>query len=158
MDVTGVAAPGSKVYEILSQGVADGVFMPMGEKRTLRLKEVAPFSLKFPNGMYLGSFGMFISPDFMDSLSKKDRDAIMSVSGEKLSAMAGRFWGEDAKIGEADAKKSGNTIMDATPEIMSEFRNMTVGMADNWLKDVKGRKVNAKEALIELRSIARTYH
>jgi len=158
MGVTGVAAPGSKVYEILSQGVADGVFMPMGEKRSLRLKEVAPFSMKFPNGMYLGSFGVFINPDFMDSLSKKDRDAIMSVSGEKLSAMAGRFWGEDAKIGEADARKSGNTIMDASPEIMKEFRAMTVGMADNWLEDVQDRKVNAKEALIELRSIARSHH
>ncbi len=80
MGVKGVAAPGSKVYEILSQGVADGVFMPMGEKRTLRLKEVAPFTMKFPTGMYLGSFGIFLNPDFMDSLSKKDRDAIMSNS------------------------------------------------------------------------------
>lgn len=157
MGVKGVAAPGSKVYEILSQGVADGVFMPLGEKRTLRLKEVAPFTLKFPNGMYLGSFGVFINPDFMDSLGKKDRDAIMSVSGEKLSAMAGRFWGEDAKIGEADARKSGNVIMDATPEIISEFKNMTSNITENWLEDVKSRKVNAKEALWELRSIARSY-
>jgi len=48
--------------------------------------------------------------------------------------------------------------MDASPEIMKEFRAMTVGMADNWLEDVKDRKVNAKEALIELRSIARSHH
>jgi TRAP-type C4-dicarboxylate transport system substrate-binding protein len=157
MGVKGVAAPGSKVYEILSQGVADGVFMPLGEKRTLRLKEVAPFTLKFPNGMYLGSFGVFINPDFMASLSKKDQDAIMSVSGEKLSAMAGRYWGEDAKIGEADARAYGNTIMDATPAMQKELLEMTAGIEANWLKDVKSRKVKAKEALWELRSIARSY-
>jgi len=157
MGVKGVAAPGSKVYEILSQGVADGVFMPLGEKRTLRLKEVAPFTMKFPNGMYLGSFGVFINPDFMGSLSKKDQEAIMSVSGEKLSAMAGRFWDEDAKVGEADAISSGNTIMEASPAVMKEFEAMTMGMDEEWLKAVKGRKVDAAKALEELRSIARSY-
>lgn len=157
MGVKGVAAPGSKVYEIVSQGVADGVFMPMGEKRTLRLKEVAPFTLKFPNGMYLGSFGVFINPDFLDSLSKKDRDAIMSVSGEKLSAMAGRSWGQDAKVGEADAREYGNTIMDASPQMIADFTKMTANMEKDWLKDVKDRDVKAEEALSALRSIARSY-
>lgn len=107
--------------------------------------------------MYLGSFGVFINPDFMASLSKKDQAAIMSVSGEKLSAMAGRYWGEDAKIGEADARAYGNTIMDATPEIQKEFQTMTAGIEANWLKEVEDRKVKAKDALWELRSIARSY-
>jgi TRAP-type C4-dicarboxylate transport system substrate-binding protein len=157
MDVKGVAAPGSKVYEILSQGVADGVFMPMGEKRTLRLKEVAPFTMKFPTGMYLGSFGVFINPDFLDSLGEKDRKAIMSVSGEKLSAMAGRFWGEDVVVGEADAKAFGNTIMDAPPSVLKEFDELTVGMDEEWIEAVQDRDVEAYKALQELREIARSY-
>ena len=157
MGVKGVAAPGSKVYEILSQGVADGVFMPMGEKRTLRLKEVAPFSVKFPNGMYLGSFGVFLNPDFMASLDPKDAEAIRSVSGEKLSAMAGRFWGEDAKIGEQDARDSGNTIMDASPEMLEEFNAMVADFDTKWLEDVKDRGIDAEAALAELRSVAQSY-
>jgi len=157
MGVKGVAAPGSKVYEILSQGVADGVFMPMGEKRTLRLKEVAPFTMKFPTGMYLGSFGIFINPDFLDSLSAKDHAAIISVSGEKLSAMAGRYWGEDVIVGEADAKAYGNTIMDAPASVLKEFDAMTADMEEEWLKAVKDRNIDAKKALDELRSIARSY-
>ena len=157
MGVKGVAAPGSKVYEILSQGVADGVFMPMGEKRTLRLKEVAPFTMKFPTGMYLGSFGIFLNPDFMDSLSDKDRKAIMSVSGEKLSAMAGRYWGEDVEVGEADAKAFGNTIMEAPASVLQEFETMTADMEGEWLEAVKDRGIDAKKALDELRKIARSY-
>lgn len=157
MGVKGVAAPGSKVYEILSQGVADGVFMPMGEKRSLRLKEVAPFTMKFPNGMYLGSFGVFINPDFMASLSQKDRDAIMSVSGEKLSAMAGKFWGEDVVIGETDAKAFGNTIMDAPASVLSEFNEMTKDMDQEWLDSVKDLGIDGKAALKELRSVAQSY-
>ena len=157
MGVKGVAAPGSKVYEILSQGVADGVFMPMGEKRTLRLKEVAPFTMKFPTGMYLGSFGIFLNPDFLDSLGAKDRKAILSVSGEKLSAMAGRYWGEDVKIGEADAKAYGNNIMDAPASVIKEFEAMTADLEEEWLKAVADRGIDAKQALEELRKIARSY-
>lgn len=157
MGVKGVAAPGSRVYEILSQGVADGVFMPMGEKRTLRLKEVAPFTMKFPTGMYLGSFGVFINPDFLDSLSEKDRKAILSVSGEKLSAMAGRYWGEDVKVGEADARAFGNNIMEAPASILKEFDSLTAGMDEEWVKAVADRGIDAKKALKELREIARSY-
>lgn len=157
MGIKGVAAPGSKVYEILSQGVADGVFMPMGEKRTLRLKEVAPFTLKFPHGMYLGSFGVFLNDGFLASLDKKDRKAIMAVSGEKLSALAGKFWGEDVVVGEKDARESGNTIMDATPEIVEAFDKLTVDMEKEWLNSVKDRGIDAAAALKELREIARSY-
>jgi len=156
LNITGVAAPGSKVYEILSQGVADGVFMPMGEKQSLRLKEVAPFTLKFPHGMYLGSFGIFLNPDFMNALDKKDRDAIMAVSGEKLSAMAGKSWDEAARRGEQDARDSGNTIVDASDAIIADFSKRTADMESSWLEDVSARGVDAEAALKELREVARS--
>lgn len=156
LGISGVAAPGSKVYEILSQGVADGVFMPMGEKRSLRLKEVVPFTLKFPHGMYLGSFGVFLNPEFMASLDAKDRDAIMAVSGEKLSGMAGKAWDEDAKGGEQDARNSGNTIMDASDEIIVDFNARTADIEAVWLESTKDRDVDAATALEELRDVARS--
>lgn len=156
MGIAGVAAPGSKVYEILSQGVADGVFMPMGEKQSLRLKEVAPFTLKFPHGMYLGSFGIFLNEAFMASLDEKDREAIMSVSGEKLSGMAGKSWDEAAKIGEQNARDSGNDIVDASDEIISDFNQRVSDMEAAWLEDVKDRGVDAAAALKELRDVARS--
>lgn len=156
LGVEGVAAPGSKVYEILSQGVADGVFMPMGEKRTLRLKEVAPFSVKFPHGMYLGSFGVFLNEDFLASLDEKDRDAILAVSGEKLSGMAGKFWSEDAKVGEQDARDYGNEILDASDEMIAKFDELTADMESEWLESVKDRDIDAEAALKELRDIARS--
>jgi TRAP-type C4-dicarboxylate transport system substrate-binding protein len=89
MGVTAVGAPATKVYEMMQQGVIDGVFIPMGEQKSLRLKEVAKHVVALPGGMYLGSFAMFINPDFMAGLSEKDREAIRAVSGEKLAAMAG---------------------------------------------------------------------
>lgn len=152
MGIEGIAAPGSKVYEILSQGVADGVFMPLGEKRTLRLKEVAPFTMKFPNGMYLGSFVVVMNKDFLAGLSEKDRMAVESVSGAKLSALAGKYWQEDADVGEADAIKSGNTILSAPDSVIAEFAALTKGMDTNWLETVKDSGVDAEAALTALRA------
>ena len=156
MGIAGVAAPGSKVYEILSQGVADGVFMPMGEKQSLRLKEVAPFTMKFPHGMYLGSFAIFLNSDFMASLDEKDRAAIMSVSGEKLSAMAGKSWGDAADRGEQDARDFGNQIVDAPDAVQADFDARVADMEAAWLEDVKDRGVDARAALDELREVARS--
>ena len=157
LGVEGVSAPGSKVYELLSQGVADGAMMPMGEKKTLRLKEVAPFSIKFPDGMYLGSFVVIMNDDFLKSLDEKDRDAIMKVSGEKLSALAGKEWGIEAAEGEADAVKAGNTIKEADDALKAQFAELTKDFDKNWVDSVKERGVDAEGALKELRSIASSY-
>jgi TRAP-type C4-dicarboxylate transport system substrate-binding protein len=157
MGVVAVPAPGSKVYEILSQGVADGVFMPVGEQKTLRLADVAKFIFLQPEGMYLGSFSIFISPDFWNSLSAADRAAIMEVSGEKLSAYAGKVWGENDDNGLAAARAAGNTIVTAPPAEREAFRKLAAGMDDAWFAEVAGRNIDAKRALAEFRDIARNY-
>lgn len=157
MGVTTVPAPGSKVYEILSTGVADGVFMPVGEQKTLRLAEVAKFLFLQPEGMYLGSFGIFINPIFLDDLSAADSKAILSVSGEKLSKLAGRVWAQNDENGLAAAKAAGNTIVEASASEQAAFRKLTVGMEEAWLDEVADRKVDSKAALTEFRTIARDY-
>ena len=155
MGITGVAAPGPKVYEILAQGVADGVFMPVGEQKTLRLSEVAKFIFLQPEGMYLGSFGIFLCPDFMASLSSADRAAVMRVSGERLSALAGKVWGENDDNGLAVAKAAGNRIVTAPDGERKKFRELVSGLDEQWLQEVADRDVDARAALSEFRRLAR---
>ncbi|QEQ96891.1 TRAP transporter substrate-binding protein [Neptunomonas concharum] len=159
MDVTAVGAPAPKVYEMMQQGVIDGVFIPMGEQKSLRLKEVAKHVVALPGGMYLGSFAMFISPDFMDGLSEKDREAIRSVSGEKLSAMAGAAWDAADKEGLEAALADGVSVNQVAEDgaMAQEFRDLVKGMDNEWVAHVADRKVDAKAALEELREIARSY-
>ena len=83
-----------KVYEALSSGVADGIFMPMETQKTLRLKEVVSHVLIMPGGLYYGSFALIASPAMLNKLSAADRKAVMSVSGAKLSQFAGVQWDE----------------------------------------------------------------
>ena len=157
--ITPVAAPGSKVYEMMQQGVIDGVFMPVTEQKALRLTEVTPNLTVLPGGMYLGSFSMFIDPYFLEELDPKDAEAIMSVSGEKLSALAGRAWDEADKEGFEAARAAGVTINNLTADsaLVQEFNELIKGMDDAWIESVSDRGVDARAALEELRSIAREY-
>jgi TRAP-type C4-dicarboxylate transport system substrate-binding protein len=159
MGVTAVGAPAPKVYEMMQQGVIDGVFIPMGEQKSLRLKEVATNVVALPGGMYLGSFGIFMNPDFLADLDAKDRDAIMSVSGEKLSAMAGKAWDAGDAAGLEASKEAGVniTMVKEGDALANEFVALTKGMDEAFLKSVADRGVDAKAALTELREVARSY-
>ncbi|MFK4751599.1 MULTISPECIES: TRAP transporter substrate-binding protein [Oceanospirillaceae] len=160
MKVTPVAAPATKAYEMLQQGVIDGIFMPMAQQKSLRLSEVTKYITIFPEGMYMGSFSMFINPDFLDSLSERDRQAIMSVSGEKLSRMAGAAWEEGDGEGFIAAKADKVEINEvgAAQLLSRQFNTLITGMDKLWIDSVADRKVDAEAALAELRNIARNYH
>ncbi|SNC67564.1 TRAP-type C4-dicarboxylate transport system, substrate-binding protein [Marinobacter sp. es.048] len=159
MGVTPVSAPAPKVYQMMQQGVIDGAFLPIGEQKTLRLKEVAPNVTMLPGGMYLGSFSMFIDPYFLEQLDPKDREAIMSVSGEKLSALAGRAWDGIDDEGLKAAQEAGVNIIrvkEGDP-MAQEFQKLIKGMDEQWIQNVSDRAPNAGQALKELRTVAREY-
>jgi TRAP-type C4-dicarboxylate transport system substrate-binding protein len=159
MGVTAVGAPAPKVYEMMQQGVIDGVFIPMGEQKSLRLKEVAKNVIALPGGMYLGSFSIFMNPDFLADLDPKDRAAILAVSGEKLSAMAGKAWdaGDAAGLAAAQEADVNITMVKDGDALSAEFATLTKGMDENFYAAAADRKVDGKAALKELREVARSY-
>ncbi|MCV6590977.1 MAG: TRAP transporter substrate-binding protein [Marinobacterium sp.] len=158
MSVTRVPSPGNKVYEFMHERIVDGVFLPMSEQKFQRLHEVARHVVALPGGMYLGSFGIVISPDFLASLSAQDREAVISVSGEKLSAMAGRAWAEGDRAGYAVAREQGVNIIEVPADsfMAKEFQRMAEGLDKRWVNEASERGVDAQQALTELRSIARS--
>jgi TRAP-type C4-dicarboxylate transport system substrate-binding protein len=159
MGVVPVAAPSTKVYEMMQQGVIDGALLPLGEQKSQRLAEVTNTLNILPGGMYLGTFSMFINPDFLADLDPKDREAIMSVSGEKLSALAGRAWEQADIEGLEFAREQGVNIVehDASSPFVQQFNQLVVGLDQAWIDNVADRDVDAAAALAELRKIAREY-
>ncbi|MBU2966597.1 TRAP transporter substrate-binding protein [Amphritea sp. 2_MG-2023] len=158
LGITAVGAPATKVYEMMQQGVIDGVFMSTDVQKSLRLKEVAPNLTLFPGGMYLGSFSLFINPDFLASLSAKDQQAILSVSGEKLSAMAGRAWDQSDIAGLNAAQEYGVNIQRVTTSdaMYKEFEQAIKGMDDEFIEMANQQDVDGTAALQELRQIAQS--
>lgn len=159
LDVTMVAAPATKAYEMLQQGVIDGIFMPLAQQKSLRLNEVTKYISIFPKGMYMGSFSMFINPEFMESLSEKDRLAIRQLSGEKLSALAGKAWEEGDLEGFEIANSAGLLINEMSQDnaFSVEFNSLVAGMDKEWIESVHDRGIDAEGALKALRKIANDY-
>ena len=157
--ITPVSAPATKVYEMMQQGVIDGALLPLGEQKSQRLAEVTNTINLIPGGMYLGTFSMFINPYFLEDLDPKDAEAIRSVSGEKLSALAGQAWEQADVEGLAFAREQGVNVIehDENSKFVQDFNKLAEGMDQAWIENVADRDVDAEAALKELRQIAREY-
>lgn len=155
LGVTAVKLPAPKVYESLSSGVADGVFMPMETQKSFRLKEVVPNVTIMPGGLYYGSFGFILSPRFLAKLSTKDQAALMNVSGANFAKL-GRHWDTADTAGREDAMKSGSKIAIASDAMKTDYYARMKPVEDAWVKKV-AKWFDGKAALADLRAAARAY-
>ncbi|WP_432695031.1 TRAP transporter substrate-binding protein [Marinobacterium sp. YM272] len=159
LEVTAVGAPGPKVYEMMQQGIVDGVFMPTASEKDFRLAEVAPHLTLMPGGLYMGSFAIVASEDFLDQLTPEDRQAILDVSGARLSTLAGRAWDQSDENGLAEAEKYNVSIkrVSADSPLAREFTELTAGLDQEWIDSVSDLDVNAEAALKAFRQAAQSY-
>ncbi|WP_027854200.1 TRAP transporter substrate-binding protein [Marinobacterium litorale] len=159
LDVTAVGAPGPKVYELMQQGIVDGVFMPAASEKDFRLAEVAPHLTLMPGGLYMGSFAIFANEGFLDRLTPEDRQAVLDVSGARLSALAGQAWDQSDKAGIAAAQKHNVTIKQVADDapMARQFWKLTAGIDKEWLESVSNMDVDAEAALKAFRQAARSY-
>ena len=146
-----VPAPASKVYEILSQGVADGTLMPMEVQATFKLKEVTPNMLVLPGGFYYGSFYTIMNQAKFNKLSKADQAAIDKVSGEVLAATTGKFWAAGDRRGLEEAKAAGTKITTASGELAKQIHEKLAHFERDWIEKASKKGIDAKAALQALR-------
>jgi len=159
LGITPVSAPGPKVYELMQQGIVDGVFMPTASEKDFRLAEVAPYLTLMPGGLYMGSFAIFANEDFLDQLTPQDRQAILDVSGARLSALAGQAWDQSDKDGIAFARQYNVSIQQVSDDapMAQEYRRLAASLEQQWIDSVSDQDVNAAEALKAFRQAAQTY-
>ena len=62
--------PAPESYELLSSGVADGVFFPLESIVSFKLDTVVKYATLFPGGIYSSSFGFFMNEDKWNKLSE----------------------------------------------------------------------------------------
>lgn len=114
LGMTPVQAPSSEAFEILSNGVADGIMFPDESVPFFKLDSVLTKALTVPGGMYNVSFFFVMNQARYDSLSEADRTAIDSISGEALSRKAGQVW--DAADAAGRAAMEGKVTFTAATE------------------------------------------
>lgn len=146
MKVTPVFIPTNKVYESLSQGVVEGAYLPFEALSSFRLAEVANNTLVIPGGLYRGSFAIIMNRDTFAGLSKKDQEAIRSVSGEMLSRLFGQMWDNADQSAYQEALQAGHTFTPATPEMIVQLKRASEPLIQDWYKTAEQRKVDGPEA------------
>src|SRR5438876_10358765 len=141
--------PAPDSYELLSSGVADGVFFPLESIVSFKLETVLEQATLFPGGMYSSSFGFFMNEDKWNKLPKQDQEAIEKISGEPIARLAGKSWDEaDAKGLEA-LKKSGVKIVQAGPAFVAEVKKRSAPIVDDWITKASAKGVDAAKILKE---------
>ena len=141
--------PAPESYELLSAGVADGTFFPSESIKSFNLDKVVKYATFFPGGFYSSSFGFFMNQEKWDKLPKQDQDAILSVSGEVLSRLAGKAWDAADKVGIESMKAANVQIIDASPAFVADVRRLTAPLAQEWIKSADAKGVDGAKAYAE---------
>ena len=143
--------PAPESYELLSTGVADGVFFPLESVVSFKLDTVLEQATIFPGGMYSSAFGFFMNEEKWNKLPKQDQEALEKISGEHLARLAGRSWDEADKRGLEALKKSGVKIVDANTELVAEVKKRSAPIIDDWVKKASAKGIDAAKVLAEFR-------
>ncbi len=145
LGVSPILAPASKSYEMISGGMADGTFLPMGTVSLLRLYEVAPQAYTVPGGFYRGSFAVFMNEDSLSGVSEADQKAIRAYFGEQLSVDAGKVW--DALYDQGMKKfKDNGTITQLSKEDIKRFADITKVIKEKVIKEVSDKGIDGQAA------------
>ncbi|MDA8110250.1 MAG: TRAP transporter substrate-binding protein [Betaproteobacteria bacterium] len=139
--------PAPQSYELLKEGVADGVFFPLESPHSFHLEKLIHYATIFPHGFYYSSFGFFMNEDKWNKLPQQDKDALDKISKDYVARAAGKMWDDADAAGLAAIKEAGVQITYASPAFEKAMQEKAQPIIQDWIKaaDVKG--VDGKKAL-----------
>jgi len=151
MDMVAIQAPAPQSYEMLSGGVADGIFFPAESIPFFKLDGLLTQGFRAPGGLYNVSFFFVMNENKFNSLSDADKAAIESVSGEAFVRMAGQAW-DAADVAGLEAIAGKVTFHDATPEELAALETAVQPIVDGVRASYESQGVDFDAALEKLKS------
>lgn len=143
--------PAPESYELLSQGVADGVFFPKESPLSFKLIPLIKHITYVPGGLYNVSFMMMMNPAKLAQISADDRKVIDKYSGEHLAKRAGKAWDAMDKKAVAAFEEAKIPAVTASPAFVAEIKGKTDALEKAWIDKVKAKGVDGAALLAELR-------
>jgi TRAP-type C4-dicarboxylate transport system substrate-binding protein len=145
------AAPES--YELLSSGIADGVFFPKDSPASFRLVPLVKHVTYVPGGLYNVSFAWVANTAKWSRVSAADRRAIAPLLGEALARRSGRAWDAADAVGEAAVREAKIPIVIAGPELVAEIKARTEPLEREWIENkARPKGVDGEAVLRALRA------
>ena len=147
LDTVPVFAPASQAYDIISKGVADGIFFPTESVYNFKIGPAIKYALEIPDGLYRTGHFLIVNQAKWDALPDEDKKAIDSVSGEPLAALAGKMWDSADADGKAHLIKDGTSFSVANAQMMSALHAKLDFLRGEWVAKAKKKGVDGEAAL-----------
>ncbi|SFO75868.1 TRAP-type C4-dicarboxylate transport system, substrate-binding protein [Cohaesibacter marisflavi] len=142
-----------EVYEKLTRGVIDGICMAMDSVRAFKLDKHITDVMTVPGGLYNTSWFLVMNQAKWDGISDEDKTAIMSISGEAFSELAGKAWDEADAKGLASTKKAGITVYAADEAVLGKILDVSAGVEKLWIEAVEAQGYDAAAALASMQTV-----
>lgn len=140
-----IEGPSSKAYELLSQGIADGIFFPFESVNSFKVMPLLDEGLIVPGGLYNTSFFIVMNKAKWDALSDEDKKAIESVTGEKLVRRAGQMW-DRADAAAREEMKGKINLQTASPEQMELLHKQLQPLIEAKIAEISSAGVDGQAA------------
>ena len=150
-----VGMPISDVYEALSRGVVEGVWVAWSIMRPFRLHEVTRSHTEVSIACML--FVMTMNRARYDSLPEDIRSAIDETTGMTLAKRLGRLWQDDEVPGRNLAVERGNALLPLSESERERWRSATEPVIDAWLERVGAMGHDGEAMLADARRLVAKY-
>ncbi|MEM0908527.1 MAG: TRAP transporter substrate-binding protein [Pseudomonadota bacterium] len=151
LGIVPVSAPAPQVYEVLSNGVVDGILFPSESVPFFKIDKVLKHGVAVPGGLYNTSFFMIMNEDTWNGLSAEDQAAISALSGEALARRAGQAWDAADAAGKDIMAASGMTLSTASDAFMGDMQSALDGVDQVFLDAAAEKGIDGAAALAALR-------
>ena len=147
-----ITQPAPKSYEILSQGIADGIFFPMESLKSFNIAKIVTHTTYVKGGLYSSSFWIAMNKDKFEKLDKAAKDAIVKNGGEAFARHAGAGWDKADADGLALAKENKNTYAEASPAFVGELTKLTGKMEADYAAKLDKLGLPGKQVIADYRA------
>jgi len=147
--------PAPAAYQLLKEGVADGVTFPLEAIHSFHLQHLIRYATLFHGGFYYSAFGFIMNEDKWNALPQRDKDALNKISRAYVAQLAGHVWDRFDKIGLADLKHAGAHITYASPAFEREVDEVSKPIVADWIKKANAKGVDGAKALADFHAEVR---
>ena len=137
LGIVSVSAPATKAHEILSQGVADGVFFSLETITSFNLADVVKYHYSLPGGLYTASFAVVMNKAKFASLPAAHKEALAKVTGESMAVHMGKTWDDADKVSAAELAKTKNIVAALPAGLAGDVQKRLSDIELDWVKRAK---------------------
>ena len=147
-----VSVPGVKMFNVVSKGIVNGAVTSYYPLMAFKLMPYVKHITAVPGGLNANTFSFLFSEKKWNKLSKQDRDAIWSVSSERIAVNAGGMVDKlDVKARKIGGSK-GIKFHNAAPAFVNELKAKLAYVTTDWLKAAASRGIDGNAALAYYKS------